>query len=196
MVCRWIVVRCSLDYYEHPLIFNNEWFWKFDVNSTDGNSIERSEKRRRRRREIVNDDSSIKTHKKKYKLEEQRINFERIIVAIDGAIGAKEEESRTFVFICVWKMLARKMCGSENKMWIINIGLSVLLFVIAVQCYELELSREAAFQGMYCLFHFYIVAWYYIATNSSLITNICINRNNHQSYWSSSCFWNLKVWNT
>lgn len=50
--------------------------------------------------------------------------------------------------ICVWKMLVRKMCSSENKMWIINIGLPVLLFVIAVQCSEPELSREAAFQGM------------------------------------------------
>ncbi|XP_055323998.1 uncharacterized protein LOC129578841 [Sitodiplosis mosellana] len=43
-------------------------------------------------------------------------------------------------------MLVQKMCGGWNKMWI-NIGLPVLLVVIAVQCIESELSREAAFQG-------------------------------------------------
>lgn len=33
-----------------------------------------------------------------------------------------------------------------NKMWL-NFGLPVLLFAIIVRCSELELSREAAFQG-------------------------------------------------
>lgn len=44
-------------------------------------------------------------------------------------------------------MFVLKMWNSENKMWIINIGLPFLLFVIAVQCFESEISREAAFQG-------------------------------------------------
>lgn len=53
--------------------------------------------------------------------------------------------------IGLWKMLlVQKMCGGWNKMWI-NIGLPVLLVVIAVQCIESELSREAAFQGKCCL---------------------------------------------
>lgn len=43
-------------------------------------------------------------------------------------------------------LLVQKMCGGWNKMWI-NIGLPILLVVIAVQCIESELSREAAFQG-------------------------------------------------
>lgn len=43
-------------------------------------------------------------------------------------------------------LLVQKRCGILNKMWI-NIGLPVLLLVIAVQCIETELSREAAFQG-------------------------------------------------
>lgn len=62
-------------------------------------------------------------------------------------------------------MLVRKMCGSENKMWIINIGLPALLFVIAVQCSESELSREAAFQGMYIVYLYFV--YVYTAMNST-----------------------------
>lgn len=45
-------------------------------------------------------------------------------------------------------MFVQKMYSALNKMWI-TIGLPVLLVVIAVQCIETELGREAAFQGKF-----------------------------------------------
>lgn len=42
--------------------------------------------------------------------------------------------------------MTKSVWSKLNKMWL-NFGLPVLLLAIVVQCYEAELSREAAFQG-------------------------------------------------